>query len=121
MAFNEALAARVREALSDARGISEKRMFGGLCFLVRGNLCCGVDADELFVRASPEAGEKLLARKHARAFAPAGRPMRGWVAIGRAGIRDRRSLRSWLQPALDFATSLPNKPGARSRAQGKKR
>ncbi len=113
MTFDARLADRVRRATEEEPGIGEKHMFGGLCFLVRGNLCCGIDGDDLFVRTSPEAGAALLRRKHASVFAPNGRPMRGWVKVGRAGLRDARALRSWLRPALEFARSLPAKPTAR--------
>ncbi len=113
MAFDEHLADRVRRATAGERGIGEKRMFGGLCFLVHGNLCCGVDADDLFVRTDPEGGAALFRRKHASAFAPNGRPMRGWVKVDRAGLRDARALRSWLRPALEFARNLPRKSSAK--------
>ena len=119
MAVDEVLAARVREAIRGEPGVSEKRMFGGLCFLVHGNLSCGVDAD-LFVRTGPEVGEKLIARKHARAFAPSGRPMKGWVQVDPAGVSGKRALESWLRPALAFARSLPKKAKAPVKPRGKR-
>lgn len=121
MAFDEKLAKRVRMATSAERGIAEKQMFGGLCFLVHGNLCCGVDGNDLFVRTAPDVGEKLLFRKHAQPFNPDGRPMRGWVRVDRAGVADQRVLRSWLKPALDFAGSLPKKAPGRGGSKGTKR
>ncbi len=109
MAVDEVLAARVREAIRGEPGVSEKRMFGGLCFLVHGNLSCGVDAD-LFVRTGPEVGEKLIARKHARAFAPSGRPMKGWVQVDPAAV----SASAPSSPGCDLPSPLrarfPKKP-----------
>jgi len=79
MAFDERLAQRIRQILKGARGVTEKRMFGGLCFLVRGKMCCGVERDHLVVRVGPEQYERALSKPHARPMDFTGRPLKGFV------------------------------------------
>ena len=110
MAYDEHLAERVRTALGGVRGFSERKMMGGICFFVNRNMCCGVDKSDLFVRMDREDAKAALRRKHARPFEPAGRPMAGFVQVRAAGVKDARSLRSWLEPAAAWAGSLPPKP-----------
>ena len=81
MAYDERLAQRVREELADRPGYAEKKMFGGLCFLLRGNMCCGVGKDGLMVRVGPEQYESALADDHARQMDFTGRPMKGFVFV----------------------------------------
>ena len=81
MAYDEGLAHRVREVLRDLPGLVEKKMFGGIGFLVHGNMACGVNGDELIVRVGPEGYQEALARPHARPFDMTGRPMKGWVWV----------------------------------------
>jgi len=114
MAYDETLAARVRGILSPVAGFSEKRMFGGLCFLIHGNMCCGVLKDELVLREEPKRAEKLLARPHTRPMDFTGRPMKGFVFIETGGLRTARQLRKWVSMARTFAQSLPRKPRAKS-------
>ena len=109
MAFDEGLAQRIREALDERPGLTEKRMFGGICFLVDGNMACGVVGDELMVRVGPDAYAEALARPHAREMDFSGRPMRGLVYVGRAGIRSDEQLRAWVLRGLEF--SAEDKPG----------
>ena len=126
MAFDEKLAHRVRAALEGTQGAVERRMFGGLVFLVNGHLCCGVDRSELFVRLDRTVAERAAWRKYAKPFAPYGRRMGGMVTVAAPGLTGTRSLRSWLDPAIAFATSLPHKPvraprvSARPRTQRRK-
>lgn len=109
MAYDEGLAQRVREALSDRRDLAEKKMFGGLCFLLGGNMCCGIVGEELMLRVGPDAYEKVLSREHAREMDFTGRAMRGMVYVGVEGLRTHEALSGWLDPAVDFAGSLPPK------------
>jgi TfoX/Sxy family transcriptional regulator of competence genes len=109
MAFDEELAERVRLVLKGRRGISEKRMFGGIAFLMRGNMLCGVVGPDLMVRVGPEDYERSLARPHAREMDFTGRPLNGIVYVAPAGIRTTRQLQSWLERGIGFAKSLPAK------------
>jgi hypothetical protein len=109
MAYDEGLAQRVREALSIRMDVREKKMFGGLCFLLAGNMCCGIVGDELMLRVGPAAYEGVLSRRHAREMDFTGRAMRGMVYVGAAGLREDGALASWLEPAVAFAGSLPPK------------
>jgi TfoX/Sxy family transcriptional regulator of competence genes len=109
MAYDEKLAERVRVALEGRRGVSEKKMFGGLCFLVRGNMACGIVGDELMVRVGPDAYEDALARKHAREMDFTGRALKGMVYVAKPGLRST-ALRGWVDRGFDFAHSLPAKP-----------
>jgi TfoX/Sxy family transcriptional regulator of competence genes len=107
---NEKLAARVREDFA-ARGlaISEIRMFGGIAFLVGGNMSCGIVDDSLMVRVGPDHYEALLAKPHARPMDFTGKPMRGFLYVDPAGFRTRAALAAWIERALAFTSSLPEK------------
>jgi hypothetical protein len=113
MAYDEKTGERLRksvkESLGKRRGLSESRMFGGLTFLVGGNMCCGVAGDELVVRVSHERSESLATRKHARLCDLTGRPMRGLVMIEKEGFNTAASLRRWVSEAVEHTTSLPAK------------
>jgi TfoX/Sxy family transcriptional regulator of competence genes len=109
MPFDEALAARVRMRLMNERGVAEKRMFGGLAFLVNGNMCCGVHRSELIVRLHPAHAERALKEPGARVFDLSGRPMQGWVLVDSNALEDERVLAGWLGLAIVHARSLPPK------------
>ena len=109
MAYDETLAERIRSLVTRRKGISEKRMFGGLCFLVNGNMCCGVEKDRLMVRVGPERYDAALSRKHSRPMDFTGRPLKGFVYVSRPGIDSKAKLGSWIDMAVDFAKSLPKK------------
>ena len=109
MAYDESLADRVRGILAPVAGFSEKKMFGGLCFLVHGNMCCGVLKDELVLRLEPSRAQELLKRQHARPMDFTGRPMKGFLFVEAAGLCTDRQLRDWLSIALAFARGLPPK------------
>jgi TfoX/Sxy family transcriptional regulator of competence genes len=106
--FDEELALRVRVALGPV-GVSERKMFGGLCFLVDGNMACGIVKDEVMVRVGPEAYEQALSLPHARPMDFTGRPMRGMVYVGRAGLRTNAGIKAWAERGARFARSLPAK------------
>jgi TfoX/Sxy family transcriptional regulator of competence genes len=109
VAFDEALAARVRGILGDSEGLAEKKMFGGIALLVDGNMACGVHDDELIVRIPPEEGEAALEEPYVRVFDMTSRPMKGWVLIAPDGVATERDLSSWVAKGVRFARSLPPK------------
>lgn len=109
MAYDEGVAQRVREVLADQRGVTEKKMFGGLAFLLRGNMCCGVVGEELMLRVGPDAYDEALARRHARPMDFTGRPMRGMLYVSGEGFEDDADLEQWVTRATRFAASLPPK------------
>jgi hypothetical protein len=111
MAYEEALAARVRSALLRA-GVAdagEIRMFGGLCFTVAGHMCCGVTGSDLMVRVGPDQHSAALARPHARPMDFTGRPLRGFVFVAPEGTRRSDQVARWIGLALTFTASLPAK------------
>ena len=109
MAFDEAVAGRVRDALAGLPDVVEKRMFGGMAFMVRGNMCCGVIGDRLMLRVGPKRYETALSRPHAKAMDITGRPMKGMVYVEPAGFASSRDLKTWIERAMEFALSLPAK------------
>ena len=109
MAYNEALASRIREALAREKGVDEIKMMGGLCFMIGGHMALGIVGTELMIRVGPDGYERALARVHAREMDFTGRSMRGFVFVEPAGIKTKRSLASWVGPAAAFAKSLPPK------------
>jgi TfoX/Sxy family transcriptional regulator of competence genes len=109
MAYDEGLAARVRDVLGDHPDIIEKKMFGGLAFMVQGNMACGIIQDDLMVRVGPEGYETALAQPHARSMDFTGKPMRGMVVVDGAGLDTDETLDEWVQRGLQFALSLPPK------------
>lgn len=121
MAYNEALAQRVRDVFENDTRLSEKQMFGGLCFMLGGNMCCGIVGDELMLRVGPDAYEATLALPHARPMDFTGRPLKGMVYVAPAGFKTARSLKGWVKRASDFAGSLPAKKKAASRTKAVKK
>ena len=109
MAFDEGLAERIRDAVQEQAGMSERKMFGGLCFMCEGNMSFGVVGSELMVRVGADAYEAALALPHAREMDFTGRSMRGMVYVDEAGISEDEDLDRWLRRGLDFAGSLPPK------------
>ena len=109
MAYDDTLAQRVRVILGPGDHISERKMFGGLAFMLNGNMCCCIERDNLVVRTGPERYEAALTRRHARVFDFTGRPMRGFVYVENEGLEDEASLREWVELAVEFAGSLPLK------------
>lgn len=109
MAYNEDLADRVRTSLEGHPGVTERKMFGGICFMIYGNMCCGVTNDDFMVRVGADSHESSLTLPHARPMDFTGRPMKGMVFVGAEGINDDRSLVGWIERGIDFAKSLPKK------------
>ena len=108
MAYDEQLAARVRALLSDRADVSERKMFGGLTFMLGGNMCCGVNKDELIVRLDPEREDEALSRPHAGPMDFTGRRMAGFITVQPEGL-DGEQLDKWVQDAVARAASLPRK------------
>jgi len=110
MAYDEDLANRIRELLGGERGVDEKRMFGGLAFLVNGNMSVAASGrGGLMVRVPPDETEELLTRDHVEPMVMAGRETRGWLRVEIDGVKTKRQLRSWVDRGLDYAKSLPPK------------
>ncbi len=109
MAFDEGLAERVRDLAGSKQGLSERKMFGGLCFLLDGNMSFGVVGSELMVRVGPDAYAEALGLPHAREMDFTGRSMRGMVFVSHDGIAEDEDLEEWLRRGMAFAGSLPPK------------
>ena len=109
MAYSETLAQRIRSVLADQPGTRERKMFGGVAFMVNGNMCCGVIKDDLMVRVGPDRHEEALALPHARPMDFTHRPMKGMVYVDPVGVVADAALVEWVQRGLEFALSLPPK------------
>ena len=104
MAYDEQLAERIRRVLGNRRDFTERRMFGGLAFLYRGRMCCGIVGNDLAVRGVDDEFEAALRRQHVRPMDFAGRPLRGFVYVSPPGVRSAAALRSWLARGERVAT-----------------
>jgi len=110
MSFDQELAERVRAVLAAAgQAPAEKKMFGGLSFLVSGNMCCGVMGTDLLARVGPEQAGAALAEPATRPFDMGRGPSMGWVVVGPDGIATDQALTAWVDRALSYATGLPPK------------
>ena len=109
MAYDEKLAERVRGVLERRRGITERKMFGGLSFMVNGHMCCGVLGDDLMVRVGADDYDAALDMKGARPMNFTGRPMKGMVFVDRTGHGRADRLRAWVERGLRYARTLPPK------------
>ncbi len=109
MAYDQQLAERIRQTFPARKGVSEKRMFGGLCFLVGGHMAAGIVQDQLVVRVGPDAYEDALAEPHVRPMDFTGKPMKGIVYVTKEGLMNDTDLKSWLRRGVSFARSLPPK------------
>ncbi|MEW6683380.1 MAG: TfoX/Sxy family protein [Nitrospirota bacterium] len=109
MAFDDQLSERIRKQLRKRRDVTEKTMFGGLAFLVNGNMCCGVHGLELIVRLPADEAERALSQPYTRIFDLSGRPMKGWILVQAKGLADDRMLAQWVDVGVRYAASLPEK------------
>jgi TfoX/Sxy family transcriptional regulator of competence genes len=109
MAFDEELAQRIRAVLDARSDVDERRMFGGIGFLVAGNMACGVMKDELLVRMEPDDAAALESEAGARRFDMGGRPMKGWLLVAPEATTDDGDLERWVRRGEEFAASLPPK------------
>ncbi len=110
MPYDEDLANRIREMLAGETGVTEKKMFGGLAFLVGGHMAVGASGrGGLMVRVDPAETEALVAKPHARPFEMRGREMQGWLRVDAEGVRTKRQLEPWVRRGVAYAGSLPPK------------
>jgi TfoX/Sxy family transcriptional regulator of competence genes len=109
MAFSAALAERIRQALARRKNVEEKKMFGGIGFLLNGHLLVGVWKDSLIVRLGPEGGDEALLEPHVKEFDITGRAMKGWVLVQPDGVEEDDQLNGWIQRAVKFVGKLPAK------------
>ncbi|MEQ9618552.1 MAG: TfoX/Sxy family protein [Deltaproteobacteria bacterium] len=106
MAFDEKLAGRIRKLLEERNG-TEKKMFGGIAFMLSGHMCCGVLDDQLMARVGPDRYESALDEKHVRVMDFTGKPMKGYVYVGPGGCRSDKDLKKWVGRCVEFVSTLP--------------
>lgn len=111
MAFDERLAERIRDLLASRAGVTEKKMFGGIAFMLHGNMTVGIVGTDLMVRVGPDQWAAALQRAHAREMDFTGRSMKGFVYVDGVGIRRADALRRWIDLGLAFTETLPRKHG----------
>ncbi len=109
MAYDELLGARIRASLGTIDGLEEKKMFGGVGFLVHGNMACGVHKNDMIVRVSKADYDRLILQPHTKPFDMTGRPMAGWIMVEPDGCRTEGQLKEWVEMGKRFAQSLPAK------------
>ena len=110
MAYDTELADRIRELIASERGVEEKRMFGGLAFLINGHMSVAASGHGgLLVRVPPGETDKLVARAHVEPMVMAGRETRGWLRVLADGVKTKRQLQSWVRRGVDYAKTLPPK------------
>jgi len=109
MVYDKELAGRIRQILASLKGLDEKKMFGGISFLLNGNMCCGVVKDNLVIRIGRKNYEKALAEPHARPMDFTGRPLSGFIYVSPSGYLTDKDLTKWLKQAIAFTKSLPPK------------
>lgn len=120
MAYDEALAERVRAALASRADVAERRMFGGLCFLVGGRMVCGVTGRELMLRLGEPGSAQALERADVRPMDFTGRPLRGFVFVREEGVARAAAVRRWVDAAVSFATAAPPKRAPKPKAKPKR-
>jgi TfoX/Sxy family transcriptional regulator of competence genes len=118
MAYDEQLANRIRRVVASRKGITERKMFGGLAFLLRGRMCCGIVNRDLMVRVSDDEYETIVRRRHVRPMDFTGKPIRGFVYVSPPGFRTAAALRTWLsrgeRVAQERAAASTKRPHSRS-------
>lgn len=119
VSFDETLGSRIRDLLDARDDVDERRMFGGIAFLLTGRMFCGVVGDDLMVRVGPERYEPAMAEPHVRAMDFTGKPFVGYVYVAPAGVKTKAALQRWVESGLEFASTLPIK-GAKKQSAKKK-
>lgn len=109
MAYNVHLADRIRNVVSEREGISERKMFGGIAFMLHGNMCCGVIGDDLMVRVGSAGYDEALSHPHTRQMDFTGKPSKGMIYVGPEGSSSQQDLEAWVLRGIDYAASLPKK------------
>jgi hypothetical protein len=125
MPYDERVAERIRQAFGERRGITERKMFGGLAFLSRGRMCCGIVGSDLMVRAPMDVFDELLRRRHVRPMDFTGKPLRGFLFVSPPGFRTEKALQTWLsygeQAAAEMAArSRPHRRSDSTRAPNRR-
>lgn len=110
MAYNEHLAERIRRALSNRHDVEEKKMFGGVCYLIKGKMAAGIVRDDLMIRVVPAKYEAARAKPHCREMDFTGKPLKGFLYVGAEGIDTERELEEWLQFGIEFVENAPARP-----------
>lgn len=119
MAYNEALAQRIRVALGRHADFTEKKMFGGICFLINGNMVCGTSSEELMLRLGDERAQAALQESNTREMDFTGRPLKSMIYVTPEGIVLDRDLENWVKRAADFVTMLPPKKAKKKKPKSK--
>jgi len=101
MAYNEKLAEKIRLSLASVRNVKEKKMFGGIAFMMNEKMCVGVDKDDLMLRCEPDQTDELLTKKGVRIFDLTGKPMKGWLLIGPEATSSKKDLNYWINIAIE--------------------
>lgn len=109
MAFSNELNGRVHKIIARWKNTEHKKMFGGICYLLNGNMFCGIQADRLILRLGTRVAEQALQHTHVRSFNPTGKPMKGWVLVDKPAFQADQDLRTWLEQAKQFVKTLPSK------------
>lgn len=109
MAFNEELAQRLRDALAGQSHLVEKKMFGGIGFMLQGNMACGVNSDDLVLRTDPGHNEQIVIQPHVKPFDLTGRPMIGWILVEPDAYQTESDFQDWVEREITYALSLPPK------------
>lgn len=109
MAYNEELVKRIRKIVSRWKGTDDKKMFGGVCHLLNGNMLCGVHKEFLILRLGTDKAEGAMKLPHVRPFDITGKPMKGWVMVAEDGFKSDKDLKNWLNDAKNFVETLPAK------------
>ncbi|MBI4298790.1 MAG: TfoX/Sxy family protein [Chloroflexi bacterium] len=109
MAYDENLAKRIRKILADQPGRTEKKIFGGLSFMLQGNMACGIHNNDIIVRIDPGQHDAATAKPYVRTFDYTGRPMKGWITVGPNALASDEDLQEWILKGVHYALSLPPK------------
>jgi TfoX/Sxy family transcriptional regulator of competence genes len=109
MAYDEVLAQRIQQILIDQPALVSKKMFGGVGYILHGNMACGVHKESLIIRVGPDNNDQALSQPHTRPFDITGRPMTGWVMVAPEGCKSDEALEAWVRLGVDFALTLPGK------------
>lgn len=109
MAYSKSLAARIQHIVGKRRGIVEKKMFGGVCFLLDGNMLVGVWENSLIARVGAEVASEALTQEFVREFDVTGRPLKGWIVVDPDGLDTDQQLREWIERSVEFVSTLPRK------------
>lgn len=122
MSYDEGLGERIRDVMRDLHGVTERKMFGGLAFMIRGHMAVGIVKEDLMVRVGPEAYDSLVGKAHAhtRTMDSTGKPMKGFLCVDAEGLKDDHALAHWVGHGVEYALSLPPKAAPATRAPKKR-